>query len=274
MSLDVTNTWYRAEVVPQTQKDLVRKLAAFHGVGADSMGTRGNTSHTSGYHRSRNWVLKVSARKASDYSVQLAVDKQGDPNWTCAVDGTPGSWGTPENRRRMIVATGNLINAAKAHDPRLAAVREIAGTLDGKHVVTWDCSRNAFKDPFDSSHLDHYHVSLYRGMAANDHTGIFEVIAGIGSSATGANNQEADKMLDLIQWTGSAAVFITDGITARLLTPNGLTSEQGLYDAGVRRLRQRAVVTVDDRSVIGLIEGRCPKEFADQAKPGASVVSS
>lgn len=264
MSLDVTNVWYRAEVVPQSQKDLVKQIAAYHGVGLANMGTRGNTSHTSGYHRSRNWVLKVSAKRGSDYSVQLAADKQGDPNWTCAVDSTPGNWGTAENRRRMQVATANLINAAKAHDPRMRAVREIAGTLDGKHVVTWDCARNAFKDPFDSSHLDHYHVSLYRGMAADDHTGIFEVIAGIDLE---------DDMMDLMQWTGSAAVFLTDGLTARLLTPDGLEGEQQLFDAGVRRLRQRAVVSVGNREVIGLIEGQCPKEFASQAKPGASVVS-
>lgn len=180
MTISTGDRWYKAEVVPSGQQSLGRALCAFWGVGPTAYGTKGNTSHSSGYHRSRNWVLNSpdSSYGSRDYSVTQAADKLGDSDWTCAFDFTPAAWGTPDNRAKMIIITGRVRAAARARDPRLAALREFAGTEDGRTVVTFYCSDGSAKDPFDSSHLDHVHGSIWRGQAAVDLSGVFAIMTG------------------------------------------------------------------------------------------------
>jgi hypothetical protein len=168
---------YRAEVTPESIKDLGRRLCDEWGVGPGAFGARGNLQHTRGYHRSRRYNR---AHYPSDYSIQLAADKRGDENWISAFDFTPGVWGTTANRQQMIVITKRMRAAAKARDPRVRKVREFAGTEDGRTVVTIDMQTGGDRTPFDLSHLDHGHGSVFREFAADDHTGIFEVMAGIG----------------------------------------------------------------------------------------------
>jgi hypothetical protein len=77
--------------------------------------------------------------------------------------------------------------AARANDPRLSTMREFAGTEDGVHVVTFYAQGGADKTPFDSSHLDHCHGSLWRDTNENDHQGIVDVMLGV---PTGENEDE------------------------------------------------------------------------------------
>ncbi len=71
-----------------------------------------------------------------------------------------------------------VYDAAKARDPRLAGLREFAGTIDGVNVITFNCADGSLKSPFDRSHLDHTHGSFWRSRAGNDHTGILQVLLG------------------------------------------------------------------------------------------------
>jgi hypothetical protein len=189
MAVDANDPAYRAEIVPSTIKTLGRQCCSHWGVGLTAFGDRGNLQHTSGYHRSRRYNL---AHAPGNYSVQLQADRAGDPNWIAAFDFTPAIWGSPANRSSMTIITKRMRAAAKARDPRVAALREFAGTEDGRTVVTIDMQTGGDRAPFDSSHLDHGHGSLFRARAADDHTGIFEVMAGIpakGGSDMDVNEQ-------------------------------------------------------------------------------------
>lgn len=180
MPLDPNDQYYIAEIIPASIDALRSPLCTAYGVGPTAFGAKGNTLHRSGYHRSRQWILNSpdSSWGADDYSVRQTLDKSGDQRWVSAFDLTPGEWGTAENRRRMKELTGRVYAAAKARDPRLADLREFAGTLDGSTVVTFNCADGSFKSPFDQSHLDHIHGSFWRSRAANDHTSLLQVLLG------------------------------------------------------------------------------------------------
>jgi len=180
MPLDPTDPYYIAEVTPASIGELGRGLCAAYNRPSSAFGSKGNTVHYSGYHRSRRWILRStdSAYGSADYSVRQTLDKSGDENWISAFDFTPGSWGTPGNRALMRELTGRVYNAAKARDPRLSSLREFAGTINGTSVITFNCSDGSLKGAFDSSHLDHVHGSLWRSRAANDHSGILAVMLG------------------------------------------------------------------------------------------------
>jgi hypothetical protein len=179
MPLDPGDPYYRAELISPTIAAMEHPLCDAFGVGLGNFGSKGNENHLSGYHRSRNWILNSpdSAHGSGDYSIQLGLDK-GNNDDVAAFDFTPGVWGSSDNRSKMKLITQRLLTACQNHDLRVANLREFAGTLDGSHVITWDCSRNAFKTPFDSSHLDHVHGSIYRTKTRADHSGIVSVMLG------------------------------------------------------------------------------------------------
>lgn len=181
MPISPRDPFYQAEFTPDSIAAMAAPLRAAYGVGADSFGSKGNVFHDSGYHRSRRWVLLSpdSEDGASDYSVQLPADRGGNGDAVSAFDFTPGEWGSPDNRAKMIVITKRLRAAARANDPRLADLREVAGTEDGSHVVTFFAQGGADKDPFDATHLDHVHGSFWRNRNENNHQGIVDVMLGV-----------------------------------------------------------------------------------------------
>lgn len=208
MPLDPGDPYYRAELISPTIAAMEHPLCDAYGVPLGNFGSKGNENHTSGYHRSRNWILNSpdSAHGSGDYSIQLGLD-HGDNDDVAAFDFTPGEWGSADNRAKMKQLTQRLLTACQNHDPRVASLREFAGTLNGTSVVTWDCSRNAFKTPFDSSHLDHIHGSIYRTKTRADHSGILSVM--LGSSGTD------DDMKLICQFSDGPSVFLTDFTTSR-----------------------------------------------------------
>lgn len=177
MAVNPNDPAYKAEVVPDSIKRLGVRLRAAYNVGPDNFGERGNLAHTSGYHRSRRYNR---VHVPGNYSIVLAADKLGDENWISAFDITPSVWGSSDNRQKMIFMTKRMRAAARARDSRVSALREFAGTEDGRKVVTVDMQTGADREPFDDSHLDHGHGSLFRGRAAEDHTGIYQVLTGDG----------------------------------------------------------------------------------------------
>lgn len=236
MPLDPGDRYYRAEQISPTIAAMEAPLCKAFGVGLDHFGSKGNTVHTSGYHRSRNWILHSpdSAHGSGDYSIQLAADKTGNGDDISAFDFTPGAWGTADNRAKMRAMTQRLLTACQRRDPRVANLREFAGTLDGSHVVTWDCSRNAFKAPFDSSHLDHVHGSIYRSKTRADHSGIVSVLIG-------------ESMAEWTQDQINNVVFTTTGIIAPDGTRKPLHVALGEVwkDVEALKVRPAATVTLD-----------------------------
>lgn len=274
MPLDPGNPYYRAELIPPSIAAMEQPLCTAYGVGLGNFGAKGNENHLSGYHRSRNWILHSpdSTHGARDYSIQLAVDKQGNGDDVCAFDFTPGSWGTPDNRAKMKTLTRRVIEACQRHDPRVAELREVAGTLDGSHVVTYDQSRNAFKSPFDSSHLEHIHGSFLRGMARQSHAGLLAVMLDTTEEAT-----EMPKLI--VKFTDNSSVFLTDFTTSRAI---GSTDELGQLFAFAHsgdlvlstRNNGDAVASFGPEwkaAILGVLTGEVPAGFEQYAQPTAAA---
>jgi hypothetical protein len=183
---------WRAEFVPPTLEALAVAIRKAWGLGADAVGSKGDTHHTSGYHRSRNWVLgsRYSAKGASDYSVRYATDSQGgDGNWICALDVTPG------DSARMIAACKRLDAALRAG--QLPNVREFYGNTNGDQVVDgWDELLGKAVTS-DDSHLWHFHISFRRSRAGNDHSDVLGVILGTGGGTTMTDSAMQTEIKDL-----------------------------------------------------------------------------
>lgn len=106
------------------------------------------------YHSSVNENL---SRWPSSYSVRLAIDKRAPRDKARAIDLTLSS-------AQMKVVTGRLRDAANRRDPRLKAVREFYGTLDGRTVygrIKDSETGNWRSSSADSSHTWHVHISIF-----------------------------------------------------------------------------------------------------------------
>lgn len=163
-------------------------------------GIVGDVGHSFGYHLARRDL------PSSDYSVQLPKDKLGKADCASAIDIS-----LPPDL--MLVYTRKLVVAAKAKDPRLAAVREFCGTTNGLNPHPFDLSRNA-DDPsntqgWDDSHLSHIHISFYREYADHD-----SALLPVAELFTDEEDPLAGLTLDQI----AAAVWaqkLSDGTTAQ-----------------------------------------------------------
>lgn len=196
-----------SEVQPESLKALGARLKKAYGVGADNFGIKGNEYHTSGYHRSYNFLIYSYQGNGGDYSTSGSLNHGDYPDYCCAFDFTPGSWGTSDNRARMIELTKRLRAAARRNDRRLDAYYEFAGTEDGMNVVTFYAQGGAAKSPFDSSHLDHIHGSKYRSRAEWDDTGLGDIMLGVGES-TGEGDDMGSFVIQDIEVDGATSLSI------------------------------------------------------------------
>lgn len=134
-------------------------------------------ANKSGYH---NTVAANLARWASNYSVRLAIDKQAPRDKARAIDFTLST-------AQMKVVTKRLADAAARNDPRLKAVREFYGTLNGTVVYgrSKDGPTGAWRaSSADSSHTWHIHISIFTPYVDDwaALAGILAVIAGADGS--------------------------------------------------------------------------------------------
>jgi hypothetical protein len=170
-------TEHAPDAIRQLANQVIRAVP-----GAVLSGIVGDASHTYGYHRSRNWILASGQDGSGDYSVQLAQDKKGDGDAAAALDVS-----LPPDMMKAV--THRLIKAMRDNDGRVGAVREVFGTVDGKHVTGWD-RHNPDRPQDDSwtssddSHLWHVHLSFYRELAtdAESLAPVAEVCGGHGKA--------------------------------------------------------------------------------------------
>ena len=139
-----------SEYAPTQLVDLGKRIAATFG--GTFSGVVGDSSHTYGYHRSRNTLKK--AGKNADYSIQLPDDKAGDGDAASAIDINFSS-------ATMRALSGHLLAAGRSGDPRMRGFREFFGTTDGKTVTGWDYASGKTSTA-DSTHLWHIHLSVLR----------------------------------------------------------------------------------------------------------------
>lgn len=173
---------------PEGLKDLASAVLS----GADEadlsgllfLGIQSSDDRAYGYHNSRARHLAGWTRDGkTDYSVQLPLDNEGDPQDASALDlgnGADREVGTAVTA----LMTRRLLEAIDRKDSRIVYLREFYGTLEGKSVV--GRSHNSEDDNWrlatssDLRHRWHLHLSVFRRYADSDELmGIAEVLLGI-----------------------------------------------------------------------------------------------
>lgn len=142
----------------------VRNNASSSGLGGVSFcGIGPASANAYGYHNSRHrHESGQTTRGRTDYSVQLAADRTGDPYLFSAID-LCGSAATKVMTQRMIAAVNRK-------DPRLKYVREFYGTTNGTVVTgrSHNSETGAWRSvSSDDSHLFHIHISFFRKYAGD-----------------------------------------------------------------------------------------------------------
>lgn len=172
---------YAPQAIQQLYADIAARIPE-----SQLGGIVGDAAHSFGYHLGRDEL------PATDYSVQLPLDREGDVDAASALDVTYGL-GSPW----MITVTNRLLTAAKAGDPRLAALREFCGTTDGQNTHPYDLS-NGQDGPlgsWDDSHLFHVHLSIYRAYA-NNYAAIAPIADVIGGGVSPDSNNQVPLLLE------------------------------------------------------------------------------
>jgi hypothetical protein len=133
-------------------------------------GVAGDAAHSFGYHVDPNEL------PGSDYSLQTSRDRAG----ARARPRQASAWDLSFGPKDMITVTNRLLAAAKAHDPRMKAVREFCGTRDGRNTYPWDLHSNSSEgiNSWDDSHLWHVHISFYRDATESQVRLILDVLCG------------------------------------------------------------------------------------------------
>ncbi len=180
-----TDPYYLAEEVPTNLRALGVRLREHFKVPAINIGFKGDTAHLRGYHRSRAFLLNSPYATNRGYSVVEAGNGGGDPDWVSAIDIS-----LPD--RDLLPMCKRLDAAVRAG--KLEKVSEWYGNLGGDtRVDGYDNIHNRVATS-DRSHLWHCHMSFIRGRANDDHTDVFNVLAGI--TATTDTEEEDDMTPD------------------------------------------------------------------------------
>ena len=138
-----------------------------------SMERSGIYANKSGYHNSRN---NHRQSRPNDYSIQTALDKEGDGDAASAID-------MKFNTRDMGIVCRRLMAASTTKDPRLQGkVREWFGSFDGRNLTGYSLYRGRIATS-DSSHLWHVHISGWRKYANDKKVwlGVTEVVLGLSA---------------------------------------------------------------------------------------------
>jgi hypothetical protein len=149
--------WWNREIVTPELAGLGDELRRRTGRPADAYGTKGNTAHLRGGHRSQEWILNSAFCTSRTYTVQSGLTAE-QLRHIAACDWTPGDWGTAANRALMVAITKRVLAALRAG--QLDGVREVIGTLDGSTVYAYRYDGTTFSA--DTSHLDHLHLTFDR----------------------------------------------------------------------------------------------------------------
>lgn len=150
--------WWGREIVTPELDWLGDELCRRTGRPRDAFGSKGNTVHLSGGHRSQEWIKNSDYCTNRNYTVQSGLSAD-QVRHIGAFDWTPGNWGTAANRALMVTHTKSLFAAARAG--QLTGMRQIFGTLDGRTAIGLNVLTNSLTYP-DASHLDHLHGTFDR----------------------------------------------------------------------------------------------------------------
>jgi len=158
-------------------------------------GIVGDSAHTYGYHRGRDFV------SGNDYSVQTPPDKKGDGQAACALD---ISWNKASDHYTV---SQRLLNAK--HDSRMNAAREFYGSTNGNTVCGWDYYYD-YAVTSDDSHLWHIHLSILR-QYCNDDAALQKIAQVITGSSAPPEEEDMPKQIYLYNAKNQVTTLKTAG---------------------------------------------------------------
>jgi hypothetical protein len=145
----VTETWWGREIVPAELSAVFRTLCShFHSDPAGG-GTKGNTAHTTGRHRSIEFCLNSAYCTDRSYGTRDKRDRDGNHRHIRALD-------VALNPTQMRQVSHRLDDAVRGGDAPMVA--EWFGTFNNRTVVGWF---EGHASSADSSHLYHVHVGVW-----------------------------------------------------------------------------------------------------------------
>jgi hypothetical protein len=252
MSITSESYWGR-EIVTDALNNLFHRCCDHFGSNPLGGGTKGNAAHTTGRHRSREWVSNSAFCTDRTYGTVDKRDRDGNPRYIRAMDVKL----TPAQMRDVCHRLDNAVRGG-----RLPQVAEWFGTFDNRNVVGW---YEGHPSSADSSHLEHVHVGMWTVYAddvpALDE--IFEVMTG-------------DDVSDLFPKFGDKSEGVKY-LQRRLVRLGYLTTAQidGTYGAvttaAVKKYRSDHKVDVvgDGKSVTGWMVDSMDAELrVKEGKPG------
>jgi hypothetical protein len=251
-----SETWWGRESTPPTLTALGAKLRAHYNLAAVAIGTKGDTNHLDGYHRSWNWDRNSAYCTNRNYSTTETAGNRSPANrdWVCAMDVT-----LPHDE--LLAACQRLDKAVRAG--RLEKVTEWYGNDDGdQRVDGYDNIRNVVASS-DSSHLWHLHMSFDRARVAESHDDVFAILTGEDDVSElfpvygdkGEGVKRVQYQLDALGYYGGAK----DGVYGDVLA------------AAVKKFRAAHKVDVvgDGKTVTGWMTTAIDADLrAKDAKPG------
>lgn len=149
--------YQRREVVTAELDWLGDELCRRTGRPRMAAGTKGDWKHLRGAHRSNDFIDRSPLCTSRGYTFQAGLTAEQERH-IAGFDFTPGEWGSASNRALMKAQTARLRSAML--DGRLAGVREVIGTLDGRTVSGTRADGGTLSS--DTSHLDHWHLTFDR----------------------------------------------------------------------------------------------------------------
>lgn len=178
-------------------------------------GIIGDSGHTYGYHRGRNYL------SSSDYSCQYSADLGGSGE---AANGLDISFSSAD----MKTVTRRLIDAVDRGDSRIQTLREFYGTVDGWSVTGRDIPTGSWITS-DDSHLWHVHLSGFRENA--DDTAAWQGVADI---IIGQQREAEDLTPEEHNWLNNvySGMFLNKGSSL----PHGaslITMVDKVYEAAI-----------------------------------------
>jgi hypothetical protein len=188
MSITSENYWGR-EIVTDALNGFFRRCCAHFKSNPLGGGTKGNVAHTTGRHRSREWVLHSRFCTDRSYGTVDKRDRDGNPRYIRACDVKL----TPTQMREV---SRRLDKAVRAGD--LPQVAEWFGTFNNKTVVGWF---EGHESSSDRSHLEHVHVGVWTKYAGDVDAldEIFAVMTGEDMELSDAAIQKiADKTVETL----------------------------------------------------------------------------
>lgn len=165
LQLESESYWGREEVPPSLDR-CFRAACRHFGTDPSGGGTRGNTVHLTGRHRSVEWVRNSAFCTDRSYGTRDGRDTSGNPRIIRAFD-------VPLPPPQMVAVSRRLDAAVRAG--RAPKIAEWFGTFDNRAVTGWF---EGHRSSADSSHLLHVHVGLWTRYADGDLSDVLAILTG------------------------------------------------------------------------------------------------